>query len=256
MNIIQQVVNPYGAGHVVAVALLVLLAALWLWKVAFTSFHWLMLLGSTIIATWAALALVFALVLPHELSARPLAAHDSVTQAGVAVTLGCIGYAASAAGFIVALWGKFSTASFGWPWQHPRVVLTVAVAVACGYAAQQYVWHAELYWAWSEDRRPIQWSVWVALLWYSLMWGTVFATVVSFIRTGLELPEVRAKWGRRLDAALEELAYSGWSNMPYAMPFPPQPPERWRRNKSGDGLDRPGEKLPEPADHERPEEDE
>jgi hypothetical protein len=79
---------------------------------------------------------------------------------------------------------------------------------------------------------------------------------VSFIRTGLELPEVRAKWERRLDAALEGLSYSGWSNMPYAAPFLPQPPESWRRKRSGDSLDGPGEDLPEPADHERPQEDE
>jgi hypothetical protein len=255
MNIIQQVVNPYGAGLAVAVTLLLLLTALWLWKVAFASFHWLLLLGSVMFAAWAVVAAVFALVLPHELSARPTAAYDAVTQAGVAVMLGCIGYAACVVGSIVVMWAKLSTV-FGRPWRQPRVMLTSAVAVAAGCVAQQYVWHAEMYWAWSEDRRPISWSVWVALLWYSLMWGVVFAAAVSFIRTGLELPEVRAKWERRLDAALEGLSYSGWSNMPYAAPFLPQPPESWRRKRSGDSLDGPGEDLPEPADHERPQEDE
>lgn len=241
MNILQNLVNPYGDGFVVAACLVAALSVLWVWKVAFTSLRAILGLCMGVFTAHAVFAVIFALVLPSPLRSGELTAYDYATVAGAVRILGIAALVATTTGLVTAIWVLRTYMLFARnePWRYPMAMLTFAVAIAASWGAYNSFVRAGAYTAWSEQGGADSiepWSLAWAVCGFVLTLSGIIATLVSFIAAGLKQSHVREKWSRRLDKALEAMAYSGWNSMPWAAPYIPPPPAGWLHDRDQDGM--------------------
>lgn len=230
---VENLINPYGAGYIFNCVLMVMTVSFWVIAVRRpTPF-----LGicTTVMATHAIACIVFAFVLPYTLrpDATAMPSGDYLTMVGVAGTLGFMSLGvivADCAGGVRLIRMRNHTRLV--PWRSPLVILSMTVVLAANGMLQIFFTLQETYGEWSAQgaRGEVEWSVEMFAVWPALTLLGLVATAVEYILAGRAQPEVWAKWGRRINDALEMLAYSGWSQMPFAAPYPPELPS-WLKKK-------------------------
>jgi hypothetical protein len=219
MQFLQNLVSPFGAGAVIGYVLLVVLAGVWMRAVVRLQHGPCWPIDISLCSSaGAVIGSVYCVVLVPFMVWEGNSP-DKYRELYVHVSgFGLVSLVASVCAFFPAVYALRRLQ--WWPWRMPFVVLSMAM---CGVLVHMFLVHAAhayTYRSWSTAGHGRE--LWVPesfMAAYLFLLGSVCATVWSFVHTGLQIPEVRAKWSRRLDWALHAMSYSGWSAMPFGVPY-------------------------------------